>query len=252
MGIYGHRALVTGGAGDIGAAMGAELQRRGTGVTLLDIKDLDLARPFIERSDDPAQIVYRQVDVSDRAALDHVFAEEGPYDRVLVNAGVGGLVPFLEISTEQWDRMITINLTGAFHTAQAAARAMVRASIPGRIIFTGSWVGSMPWPNVAHYSVTKAGLQMLARSMAQELASHGILVNVIAPGCVDAGLAGADMRADPAYAGRVRSVVPLGKLESPEEVAAAAAFLCGPDASYITGTTLTVDGGVSLGQFSVV
>lgn len=248
--LEGATAFVTGGAGDIGAAIGAELQRRGAHVTLADLKACEEAGPYIGRADRPEEIEYRQVDVTDRAAVDMVFSEHGAFDLILANAGIGDLRPFLEITSDAWERMIAVNLTGVFHTAQAGARALVEAGKPGRIVLTGSWVGSVPWPGNSHYSAAKAGVQMLARSMARELAGNGIRVNVVAPGIVAAGVAGEQMRTDPVYARRARGVVPLGDYQTPEDVAAAAAFLCGPGARAITGTVLTVDGGCSLFKFS--
>jgi NAD(P)-dependent dehydrogenase (short-subunit alcohol dehydrogenase family) len=107
----------------------------------------------------------------------------------------------------------------------------------------------VPWPEIAAYSVSKAGVRMLARSMARELAAHRIKVNVVAPGIVDAGLAKTQAETDPGYAERIRSVVPLGRLQTAEEVAGVTAFLCSPEADYLTGTVLLADGGCSLFQF---
>jgi NAD(P)-dependent dehydrogenase (short-subunit alcohol dehydrogenase family) len=120
---------------------------------------------------------------------------------------------------------------------------------PGRIVFTGSWVQEVPWPEIAAYSASKAGLRMLARSMARELAPHRILVNVIAPGIVNAGLARHQLETEPQYARRVAHVIPLGDLQTAEQVAKATAFLCSAAADYMTGAVLLVDGGCSLFQF---
>ncbi len=107
----------------------------------------------------------------------------------------------------------------------------------------------MPWPEIAAYSVTKAGLRMLARSMARELVPYGILVNVIAPGIVRAGLAKRQMETEPQYARRIEHVIPLGEPQTAEQVARATAFLCSNAADYMTGSSLLVDGGCSLFQF---
>lgn len=245
----GQRILVTGGAGDIGAAMGIELRRKGAAITLLDRKAPDEAQPWLERAGAEGGVDYAQADVCDRAAVDAVIEAHGPFDTVIANAGIGSGIAFLELTEEEWRRTLDVNLTGAFHTAQSAARAMVAAGKRGRILFTGSWVGEVPWPDISAYSVSKAGVRMLARSMARELATHGIRVNVVAPGIVRAGLAKKQMETEPAYARRVRNVIPLGSLQTPEQVAQATAFLCSPAADYITGTTLLVDGGASLFQF---
>src|SRR5262249_11382181 len=157
-------------------------------------------------------------------------------------------IPFLEITAEQWQEHLDVNLTGWFNVGQAAARLMVERGRPGRIIFTGTWVQEVPGPEIAAYSATKAGGQMLARSMARELVAHRILVNVMAPGIVYAGLAKHQMETEPQYARRIRHVIPLGDLQTAEQVAKATAFLCSDGANYMTGSVLLADGGLSLFQ----
>jgi len=240
---------ITGGAGDIGAAMGAELRRRGARVTLIDQKPPADAAPWLDRAGTHGDVAYRQADVRDRAAIDDALGRIDPLDVAIGNAAIGHGIPFLEITPEQWRDHLDVNLTGCFHVGQAAARLMVARGRPGRIIFTGSWVQEVPWPEIAAYSASKAGVRMLARSMARELASYRILVNVIAPGIVDAGLARHQMETEPQYARRVRHVIPLGEPQSVEQVARATAFLCSDGADSMTGATLLVDGGCSLFRF---
>ena len=191
-----------------------------------------------------------QADVVDREAVDAALGAIDPLDVAIGNAGIVESAPFLEVTPEQWRAHLDVNLTGCFNVGQAAARLMVERGRPGRILFTGSWVGEVPWPDIAAYCVSKAGVRMLARSMARELAEHGIRVNVVAPGIVWAGMARRQFETDPAYARRASGVVPLGEFGTPEQVAKAAAFLCSPDADYITGATLLVDGGASLFRFA--
>ena len=113
-----------------------------------------------------------------------------------------------------------------------------------------SWCsGEIPWPEIGPYCVSKAGVRMLARSMARELAAHRIRVNVVAPGIVHAGMARRQYETDPAYARRASVVIPLGEMGTAEQVAQAVAFLCSPQAAYMTGSVLLVDGGASLFQF---
>ena len=123
---------------------------------------------------------------------------------------------------------------------------MVEQGTGGRIVFTGSWIQDIPWPEVAAYSATKAALRMLARSMALELAPHRILVNVLAPGIVDAGVARRQRLTQPQYAERAGRVIPLGELQTPHQVARAAVFLCSRAADSMTGAVLLLDGGCSL------
>jgi NAD(P)-dependent dehydrogenase (short-subunit alcohol dehydrogenase family) len=247
--LIGLGAVVTGGAGDIGAAIAAELVRRGATVTLVDRKSEQEAGTWLSRVGDRRSVVYRQVDVRDRETLEKVLRSVDALDVAIGNAGIVDSAPFLEITSEQWRDHLEINLTGCFNLGQVAARIMVERGTAGRIIFTGSWVQEVPWPEIAAYSASKAGLRMLARSMARELAPHRILVNVLAPGIVNAGLARRQLETEPQYARRVATVIPLRELQSAEQVARAMAFLCSPDADYITGTVLLADGGCSLFQF---
>jgi NAD(P)-dependent dehydrogenase (short-subunit alcohol dehydrogenase family) len=246
----GRGIAITGGAGDIGAAMGTELRRLGAVVTLIDIKTPSQAEPWLERASQHGDVAYVQADVRDRVAIDAALATIDPLDVAIGNAAVGHGIPFLEITPEQWQTHLDVNLTGCFNLGQSAARLMVERGRAGRIIFTGTWVQEIPWPEIAAYSATKAGVRMLARSMARELAPHKILVNVIAPGIVNAGLARHQMETEPQYARRVRHVIPLGEPQTAEQVARATAFLCSDAADYMTGSVLLVDGGCSLFQFA--
>lgn len=247
--MQGLGIAITGGAGDIGAAMGKELCQRGAAVTLIDRKSPAEAEPWIERVRPDGDVAYIQADVRDRSAIDAALAAVDPLDVAIGNAGIVDAAPFLDISDQQWRDHLDINLTGCFHLGQAAARLMVDRGRSGRIIFTGSWVQEVPWPEIAAYSASKAGLRMLARSMARELAPQRILVNVIAPGIVDAGLARRQMETEPQYRRRIQHIIPLGRPQTAEEVAKATAFLCSDGADYMTGAVLLVDGGCSLFQF---
>lgn len=249
-GLDGCGVAITGGAGDIGAAMGRELARQGASITLIDRKSPEEAEPWVERARGrDGKVRYAKADVCNRYTIDEVLAGIDPFDVAIGNAGIVDSAPFLEITEEQWQNHLDVNLTGCFNLGQAAARLMVKREKPGRIIFTSSWVQDVPWPEITAYSVTKAGLRMLARQMARELSSHGILVNVIAPGIVKAGLAKRQMETEPQYARRVKNVIPLGEPQTAEQVAAATAFLCSDAADYMTGSSLLVDGGCSLFQF---
>jgi NAD(P)-dependent dehydrogenase (short-subunit alcohol dehydrogenase family) len=249
-GLEGLGIAITGGAGDIGAAMGKELGRLGASVTLIDRKSPQEAEGWLEevRAGD-GEVGYVQADVRDRDAIDAALARIEPLDAAIGNAAVGYGLPFLDITRQQWQDHLDVNLTGCFNLGQSAARLMVERGRPGRILFTGSWVQEVPWPEISAYSATKAGIRMLARSMARELAPHRVLVNVIAPGIVYAGLARQQMETEPQYARRIRNVIPLGELQTSEQVAKATAFLCSEAADYMTGSTLLVDGGCSLFQF---
>jgi NAD(P)-dependent dehydrogenase (short-subunit alcohol dehydrogenase family) len=254
--LAGQVAVVTGAAGDMGRAIAVALAGAGASVVLTDRKpeaEAEAARVAVAAAGGrPAR--YVRTDVGDRAAVDALFAgvvaEQGRLDLVVSNAGIVESAPFLQVTAEQWQAHLDSNLTGCFHVGQAAARLMVEQGRPGKIIFTGSWVQDVPWPEISAYCASKGGLKMLARCMARELARHGIRVNIVAPGIVDAGLAGRQLREEPQYAARVRHVIPLGGPGTPEQVAQAMLYLAAPTGDYITGSTLLVDGGCSLFQFS--
>ncbi len=248
--LKGKTALVTGAAGDLGRAMARHLAANGAHVVLWDIKPFDEAEAALDAvrlRDQSAS--YQQVDVRDRGAVDGAIAALPALDIVCSNAGITEAQPFLEVTQENWQNQLDVNLTGCFNVCQAAARKMVGDQTAGRLILTSSWVGSIPWPEISPYTVSKAGVNMLVKQMARELAPHRILVNAVAPGIVNAGLAGRQLREEPQYAARVAKVIPLVEPGSPEDIAAAVVYLAGPQTAYMTGSILTLDGGCSLFQF---
>jgi NAD(P)-dependent dehydrogenase (short-subunit alcohol dehydrogenase family) len=247
--LNGLGIAVTGAAGDLGHAMSLELARRGAQVAMIDRLPETEAEPRIKAVAAAGRCTYHQADVTDRAAIDAALAAVEPLDVAIGNAGIVESAPFLEVSEEQWRAHLDINLGGCFNLGQAAARSMISRGRAGLVLFTGSWVGEIPWPEISAYCVSKAGVRMLARSMARELAAHRIRVNVIAPGIVFAGMARRQYETDPGYARRASVVVPLGELGTAEQIAQATAFLCSPEAAYMTGSVLLVDGGASLFQF---
>jgi NAD(P)-dependent dehydrogenase (short-subunit alcohol dehydrogenase family) len=237
--------VITGGAGDIGQAIARELLGHGAKVALLDRH----LRPDLDAVMSEAAsgaVRYITVDVRDREAVDRALASVAELDVVIGNAAIVKAAPFLEITPEDWQDQLDVNLTGCFNVGQAAARLMLARGRPGRILFTSSWVQDIPWPEIAAYSVSKSGLKMLTRCMAAELAPSGILVNAIAPGIVAAGMARHQLETEPQYAARVAKAVPLGRLQTVEQVARSVAFLCSDAADYMTGSILLADGGCSL------
>jgi len=247
--LTGQVALVTGAAGDLGNEMARHLAREGAAVVMWDIKPEADVLDRIGRVRAEGQVRYQQVDVRDRARVDSAINGLERLDIVCSNAGIVESSPFLDVSQENWQKHIDINLTGCFNVCQAAARKLVAGGTHGRLILTSSWVGSIPWPEIAPYTVSKAGVDMLTRSMARELAQYGIRVNAVAPGIVKAGLAGRQLVEEPQYAARVSKVIPLGEPGTPVEIAQAVVYLCSPQTTYMTGTILLLDGGCSLFQF---
>jgi 3-oxoacyl-[acyl-carrier protein] reductase len=175
-----------------------------------------------------------------RALVDGVVAAVGPVDVVVANAGLSRFGAFLEEEPETLDRVLAVNLRGSYFTAQAACRTMVAAGRGGRVVFVSSVVGVQAMAGLAAYGMTKAGLRMLARSLALELGPHGITVNAVAPG---ATVTERTVQEAKDYPGAWAAVTPSGRAATPADVAAAVAFLCSPAAAQITGQTLVVDGG---------
>ncbi len=246
-----RRILLTGGLGEIGHGVALRLVRDGHHVTLVDLAPepegqttLDgwtAAEPLLR-----ARLSYRRADVADPGAIGAVIDSLPGLEIAIANAGIVRASPFLEIRAADWDAHLATNLTGAFHTAQAAARRFVREGTAGLLLFTSSWVAEIPWPEITAYTVSKAGLEMLARQAARELATYGIRANLVAPGIVAAGMAKCQYETEPRYRARVDRVIPLGSLQTVASVAGAFSYLCSPDADYLTGTTLLADGGASL------
>jgi NAD(P)-dependent dehydrogenase (short-subunit alcohol dehydrogenase family) len=228
-------ALVTGGASGIGAATVAALQAVGARVAVLDVHDAPGAE-FSLRVDvgDEDQVVAGVHDVAQRF---------GALDVAVVNAGVGGMGAILDLSTEEWDRVMRVNLRGAFVTLRECARVMVASEQPGAIVAVTSVSGFLTDRSMAHYSASKAGLAALVRVAARELGPHGIRVNGVAPGPTDTPMFAATDRMR-GYRERVAGRAALGRVGSAGDVAQAVVALCGLE--WVTGQILAADGGVSL------
>ena len=154
-------------------------------------------------------------------------------------------VPFLDLDDAEWDRVHAVNLRGAFATAQEVARGMARRGAGGRIIMVSSVNQDHPTLHLAHYVASKGGVRMLARAMAIELAGQGITVNLIAPGTIETDLNRAAL-ADDGFRKIKLGLIPTGHIGTPGDVAGAAVYLASDAARYVTGTTITVDGGLTL------
>jgi NAD(P)-dependent dehydrogenase (short-subunit alcohol dehydrogenase family) len=225
----GKTAVVTGGANGIGAATAELLRSRGASVTIFD------------REGNP------RVDVTSRVSIDAAFERVGTPDIVMVNAGVAEEEEFLEHSTERWDRILAINLSGAFHTVQAAARRM-KERRAGAIVITASTNSYDGEARLAAYNASKAGLLGLVHTAANELGPYGIRVNAVCPGLIRTRLTERHFSSPEVLRDYFRHI-PLGRGGSAEEVAQACVFLASDQASYITGATLFVDGGQMAAKF---
>lgn len=244
--------LITGGVGDLGYASAVKMAAMGLDVVLIDIKE-NTERVEALRANG-TKVLYVQADVSSRAdvqrAVQAAWDEFGRLDVCMCNAGISMNVPFLEYTVEQWNQHMDVNLNGYFHVTQEVAKRWVDDGTKGKIIFTGSWVQDVPYKLIAPYCVSKAGVWMLARCAALELAPHGITVNAIAPGIVEAGLTARELRDFPEFREEFMSLIPLGRIQQAEDVADVVGFLVSDASNYLTGTTITCDGGCVVGSAS--
>ena len=243
--------LITGGLGDIGRGLAWEFARQGTNIALCDLRDDDEGRAFCSKlATSGVGAFYRRIDVTRAEEIagfvDETVSAFGGLDICIVNAGIVERGDLVDFPPEQWRCVLDVNLTGAFFTAQAGARAMLASDRGGHILFTGSWLQDQPRTRIGAYCASKSGLKMLAKCLALELAEKNVRVNVIAPGWVDAGLTAKNLAANPHLRIDMEDQIPLGRLMSVDELSRAVRLLCSDDAGYVTGTTFLVDGGASL------
>jgi NAD(P)-dependent dehydrogenase (short-subunit alcohol dehydrogenase family) len=254
-GIEKSGVLITGGCGDIGLAVAGRFLEAGARVVLADRIPAGKGKAIVGKKLGSSNASFVSCDVTRAASVDGAFAAAMKFlrrlDTVICNAGIALNEPFLAATEEAWAATLAVNLTGSFLTAQRAARVMRKnrrraGGRRGTILFTGSWVQDMPFPNGTSYCTSKAGQQMLAKVMAQELAPDGINVSLVAPGMVYAGLTKRIYDKNKKFAKLIDKTVPLGRMCTAEEVAGSFLFLASEDGSYVTGTSLLIDGGATL------
>ena len=240
------RVLITGGTKGVGLGMARAFLDNGDDVVLLYGHDREAAERAVASLDAANRAVAVQCDVADAGALQRTIAEaweQGPLRCLVNNAARMNRTGILDITLEEWQQVIDTNLRGYFVAGQAFARLAVRDRGEGVIINVSSTGQIHALPNQMVYQIAKGGVAMLTRTFALELAPHHINVNAIAPGTIRTEINRDIFAADAALREDKERKIPLGRLGDPMDVAPAAVFLASPEASFITGTTLFVDGG---------
>lgn len=241
-------ALVTGAAQGIGAAIAIALARGGHDVVVTSTRPekLEAVCAAIRDTGRRAGSIRLDLQAIDdlAAAVGRAANVFGRLDLLVNNAGVPLKMPALEVTPQAWDGVISTNLTGTFFLTQHFARHLVREKRPGCVVSIASTHGLVGMADRAVYGVAKAGILQMTRMLAVEWAGLGIRVNAVAPGRIDTAARAGSLE-QPGYLASALGRIPLGRLGLPEEVAAAVAYLARPDASYVTGHTIVLDGGVT-------
>jgi glucose 1-dehydrogenase len=249
----GKVALITGAARGIGRGCALELARRGADIVVNDFANVEQAQATAEEIRSlGGRALTIPGDVSDRKAMEETVrravAEFGRLDILIANAARNIRKPFLEMEEQDMADTLAVTLWGAFHVSQFAARQMVRQGHGGSIVFISSVHAVLPTPNNLAYNTAKSGLNHMARTMAAELVSHAVRVNIIEPGWIDTpGERRYKTEEELQNAGKA---LPMGRLGCIQDIARGAGYLCSDDAAYVTGTMLRIDGGYVLPRIS--
>lgn len=244
-------AVVTGGAAGIGYAVSRHLASLDYSVGIFDVNGDGADRAAKDFREEGAQAIGCEVDVSDRAQVDEAVADVrrrlGPVQVLVNNAAVALQDAFLDLTLESWNRAMAINLTGAFHCVQSTLPDMIAARW-GRVVLISSSSAQRGAPRMAHYAASKGGIIALSKTLALEFASQGVTVNNIAPSLIDTPSVHRKQASGALPASEVMAQnVPVGRMGTGEDIAHACAFLVSDAASYVTGQTLSVNGGSFVG-----
>jgi len=253
----GFRALVTGASSGIGKAIAQHFAAAGASLLVNYHSNAEPAEELVrEIESQGGRAVAAKGDVSSpddcRALFDTITEAFGGVDILVANAGVQADAMIADMTLEQWQKVIGVNLTGQFLCAQQAVRRFraqgldtARSPALGKIVFTSSVHEEIPWAGHVNYAASKGGLKLLMESLAQELAPEKIRVNSIAPGAIKTAINEVAWKSKEAAAELIK-LIPYGRIGEPEDVARAAVWLASDDSDYVTGTTLFVDGGMTL------
>ena len=255
--LSGQKALVTGANSGIGKGVAIALGGAGADVVVNYVQGEDAANAVVDEIRKSGANAYaHQADVSSEDEVNAMFArmmrEFGTIDILVANAGLQRDSAFHEMTLAQWNQVLGVNLTGQFLCARAAVREFLRrgvvasvSSAAGKIICMSSVHQEIPWGGHANYAASKGGIKLLMESMAQELAPQRIRVNAIAPGAIRTPINTAAWQTKAAY-DQLMTLVPYGRIGEPEDIARAAVWLASDYSDYVVGTTLFVDGGMTL------
>ena len=245
----GEIVLISGGATGLGFAIARAFGLGGATIALNDLAEDRVAAACERLRGESIACGGYVADVRNAGVVSTLITdvehELGVPSIVIANAGLYPNTPFLDMSEEEWDRVIDTNLKGVFLLCQAAARSMVRAGVGGRIIVISSTAAQRAVWGWSHYSASKAAAVMLTRAMALELGGHNIRVNAVLPGYIDVEDGGRHL--SPTYREGARAAAPLGRPGSPDDVARGVLLLASPLADYISGAAVVIDGGASAG-----
>jgi glucose 1-dehydrogenase len=248
MNLAGKTAIVTGGDTGIGAAIVRRLAAAGAAVVIDYHGDASPAQALVEELARAGQkAVALDADVSKAQDVASLIASAvrafGRLDILINNAGVEHCAPFVETADDTWNLVIAVNLTGTYLCSKAAAMQMIAQGGGGRIVNISSIHEDVTMPTNAPYCASKGGVRMLMRTIAVELAPHGITVNNVGPGAVDTPM-DAKTKANPRLDDELLNEIPLHRWGKPEEIAGLVAWLCSNAAAYVTGATFFIDGGM--------
>ena len=241
-------ALITGASRGIGKAIAIAFANEGACVVIIDI-DLNKANEVTKVIKDVGlKAISIKANVSNSNEVRNMVKETvknfGRIDILVNNAGIQTVAPFLELTEEEWDEIFKVNLKGTFLCSQMVAKEMIKFK-KGKIINISSIHYSIPRSNKAHYDASKAGIEILTKDMALELAKYKINVNCIAPGAIATPM-NEDILNSPEKLAKINTKIPLKRMGKPDDISKVAIFLASDDADYITGVTICVDGGLSL------